>query len=114
VVYLFAEDRKGRHVAEHLTGFNGVLQVDAYTGYAALVAPRRAGRAITLAFCLAHARRKFFDAYKRSACAVSGRRCAGWQRSTTSKPASATALPTIALQSARPRPDRCSMISSLG
>jgi hypothetical protein len=48
-----------------------VLQVDAYTGYAALAAPSRAGGAITLAFCLAHARRRFFDEYKRSACAVS-------------------------------------------
>ena len=33
VVYLYAEDRKGRHVHEHLAGFSGVLQVDAYAGY---------------------------------------------------------------------------------
>ncbi|NPD70045.1 IS66 family transposase [Acetobacteraceae bacterium] len=64
VVYLFAEDRKGRHVAEHLLGFNGVLQVDAYGGYAALARPERSGGAITLAFCLAHARRRFFEVHK--------------------------------------------------
>ena len=71
VVYLFAENRKGRHVAEHLAGFSGVLQVDAYAGYAALASPGRAGGPIKLAFCLAHARRQFFDEYKRSACPVS-------------------------------------------
>ena len=64
VVYLFAEDRKGRHVAEHLLSFNGVLQVDAYGGYAGLAKPSRAGGAITLAFCLAHARRRFFEVHK--------------------------------------------------
>lgn len=64
VVYLYAEDRKGRHVDEHLTGFNGVLQVDAYGGYNRLVRGNRAGGPITLAFCLAHVRRKFFDVHK--------------------------------------------------
>ncbi len=64
VVYLFAEDRKGRHVAEHLLGFGGVLQVDAYGGYAGLAKPSRVGGPITLAFCLAHARRRFFEVHK--------------------------------------------------
>lgn len=66
VVYLYAEDRKGRHVDEHLLRFNGVLQVDAYAGYNRLTKRNRAGGSVTLAFCLAHARRKFFEIHKAS------------------------------------------------
>jgi transposase len=71
VVYLYAEDRKGKHVEEHLAEFNGVLQVDAYAGYNRLT--RRGGnrRPVTLSFCLAHARRKFFEIHKSTGCPVS-------------------------------------------
>jgi transposase len=71
VVYLYAEDRKGRHVDEHLAGFTGVLQVDAYGGYNRLTKPDRLGGAVKLAFCLAHARRKFFEIHKATGCPVS-------------------------------------------
>lgn len=67
VVYLYAADRRGCHVKEHLGGFRGVLQVDGYTGYDDLAKPGRPGGAITLAYCLAHARREFFDVHKRTA-----------------------------------------------
>jgi hypothetical protein len=67
VVYLYAEDRGGRHVREHLGGFGGVLQVDGYAGYADLARPDRRGGAITLAYCLAHARRYFFEVHKQTA-----------------------------------------------
>jgi transposase len=67
VVYLYAEDRRGRHVKEHLDGFHGVLQVDGYAGYDELAKPDRPGGAITLAYCLAHARREFFDVHKQTA-----------------------------------------------
>lgn len=70
VVYLYAEDRKGQHVQEHLAGFSGVLQVDGYAGYHELTRPNRPGGAITLAFCLAHARRKFFDVFKANGSSV--------------------------------------------
>jgi len=70
VVYIFAEDRKGQHVHEHLTGFSGVLQVDGYAGYGELTRPNRPGGAVTLAFCLAHARRKFFEVYQSSESSV--------------------------------------------
>ncbi|MDQ2765024.1 MAG: IS66 family transposase [Pseudomonadota bacterium] len=66
VVYLYADDRRGRHVKEHLAGFHGVLQVDAYAGYDELAKPNRPGGAITLAYCLAHARREFFDVHKQT------------------------------------------------
>ncbi|NNM56427.1 IS66 family transposase [Acidocella sp.] len=72
VVYLYAEDRKGRHVDEHLAGFNGVLQVDAYAGYNRLTKHSRRGGPVRLAFCLAHARRKFFEVHKATGCLVSG------------------------------------------
>jgi transposase len=70
VVYLFAEDRKGQHVHEHLAGFSGVLQVDGYAGYLGLTKPDRPGGVIQLAFCLAHARRKFFEIYQDSGSTV--------------------------------------------
>jgi transposase len=66
VVYRYAEDRRGRHVREHLDGFRGVLQVDGYSGYDELASPGRRGGAITLAYCLAHARREFFEVHKRT------------------------------------------------
>jgi yecA family protein len=70
VVYLYAEDRKGRHVEEHLAGKTCVLQVDAYPGYNRLTRPDRPGGPITLSFCLAHARRKFFEIHKSTDCPV--------------------------------------------
>ena len=66
VIYRYAKDRRGRHIKEHLDGFHGVLQVDGYTGYDGLARPDRPGGAITLAYCLAHARREFFDVHKRT------------------------------------------------
>jgi hypothetical protein len=70
VVYIYAEDRKGQHVHEHLTGFNGILQVNGYAGYRELTRADRPGGAIILAYCLAHARRQFFDIYRKSESAV--------------------------------------------
>ncbi len=72
MVCLYAEDRRGRHLKEHLAGFSGVLQVDGYTGYDDLARPGRAGGAIVLAYCLAHARREFFDVHKRTKDPVAG------------------------------------------
>jgi transposase len=57
--YIYSENRKGEHPAEHLAGFRGKLQVDGYTGFSALV-KRRTG-AIELVFCWAHCRRRFYE-----------------------------------------------------
>jgi transposase len=57
VVYVYAPDRKGERVASHLAGFAGVLQVDGYAGYAGLAEQGP----VTLAFCWAHARRRFYE-----------------------------------------------------
>lgn len=57
VAYVYAPDRKGSRPVEHLDGFSGILQVDAYAGYNRI----GSGNAVTLALCLAHARRPFID-----------------------------------------------------
>jgi transposase len=66
LVYLYAEDRRGEHIRQHLRGFSGVLQVDAYAGYDALTRADRPGGAITLAYCWAHARRGFYNVHRRT------------------------------------------------
>jgi transposase len=57
--YIYSQNRKGEHPAEHLADFNGKLQVDGYTGFSAL-AKRRDGT-IELVFCWAHCRRRFYE-----------------------------------------------------
>lgn len=57
VAYVYAPDRSKARPREHLAGFRGVLQVDAYAGYKAL---GETG-AVTLALCWAHARRRFYE-----------------------------------------------------
>lgn len=63
VAYAFAEDRKGARALELFKGFSGVLQVDGYAGYNGLVRSEKDGRGVTIAFCFAHARRKFYDVH---------------------------------------------------
>lgn len=58
VAYVYAADRKAERPEVHLKGFAGILQVDGYGGYAALA---RRHQQISLAFCWAHVRRKFYE-----------------------------------------------------
>ena len=59
--YVYSEDRKGEHPATHLQGFQGLLQVDGYAGFGQVkCATNQPPR---LAFCWAHARRKFYDVH---------------------------------------------------
>jgi transposase len=57
VVYLYAPDRTAARPIAHLAGFAGVLQVDGYAGYRALAERGE----VTLAFCWAHVRRRFYE-----------------------------------------------------
>lgn len=57
VAYVYAPDRSKARPREHLAGFRGVLQVDAFAGYKAL---GETGE-VTLALCWAHARRRFYE-----------------------------------------------------
>jgi transposase len=59
-VFRYSRDRTAAHPNEHLAGFTGLLQADAYAGYNRLFEADRRPGPITGAFCLAHARRKFF------------------------------------------------------
>jgi transposase len=59
VWYRYSPDRKAQHPRTHLRAFHGILQADAYCGFAALYQDER----ILEAACWAHARRKFYDIY---------------------------------------------------
>ena len=66
VVFTYAPGRQGSHAMDILRGFDGILQVDGYTGYDALAGPNRVnGKPVTLAYCWAHARRKLHDIYQK-------------------------------------------------
>ena len=66
VGYVFAESRGTDEVEAQLKSFGGVLQVDGYGAYKSLVKRRRKSNIgpLRLAFCLAHARRKFVEVVK--------------------------------------------------
>jgi hypothetical protein len=58
-VYRYSPDRKAERPHAHLRSFAGILQADAYSGFAPLYADGR----IVEAACWAHARRKYYDVY---------------------------------------------------
>ena len=60
-VYFYSADRTAIHPEQHLAGYAGILQADAYAGFNTLYQADRAGGVITEAACWAHARRKFFE-----------------------------------------------------
>ena len=64
--YSFSPDRKGEHPQGHLARFTGILQADAYGGFAKLyeaAAPDAVPR-VREAACWAHLRRDFHDLWK--------------------------------------------------
>jgi transposase len=61
VLFHYSRDRRGEHPEQHLAGYAGILQADAYAGFGGLYAPSRPGGAVTEALCWAHARRGFFE-----------------------------------------------------
>jgi transposase len=71
VVFLYAEDRKGEHPAAHLAEFQGVLQVDGYSGFKSLPENRPPGT-IRLAFCWAHCRRRFYEIHQATGSPLAG------------------------------------------
>jgi transposase len=58
VAYVYAADRKAVRAEAHLGDFAGILQVDGYGAYASLARRRNQ---LSLAFCWAHVRRKFYE-----------------------------------------------------
>jgi transposase len=57
----YSRNRAGEHPQKHLTGWTGIMQADAYTGYNALYEAARKPAPIKEAACWAHWRRKLFD-----------------------------------------------------
>lgn len=57
VWFAYSPNRKGEHPQQHLKHFAGILQADAFAGYAPLY---QSGKVIE-AVCMAHARRKWHD-----------------------------------------------------
>ncbi len=64
VAYVFAGSRSKAQIAAQLADFSGVLQVDGYAAYKSLAKREPTKERIVLAFCLAHARRKFVAVWK--------------------------------------------------
>ena len=60
-VFFYSRDRGGAHPEQHLAGYAGLMQADAYAGFNRLYEVDRKAGPIIEAACWAHARRKFFD-----------------------------------------------------
>ena len=60
VLFRYAPDRAGERPKQHLKGFAGILQADAYSGFNAVYA----GGKVKEAACWAHARRGFYDVHQ--------------------------------------------------
>ena len=60
-VFFYSPDRRAEHPNQHLVGYGGILQADAYAGFGALYHPARKPGPITEAGCWAHGRRKLFE-----------------------------------------------------
>ena len=67
VLFDFCASRAGEHPRRVLKGFAGTLVTDDYAGYHALVA-----QGITAALCMAHARRKLFEAHALNGSQIAG------------------------------------------
>jgi transposase len=60
-VFFYSPDRASIHPEQHLAGYCGILQADAYAGFNKLYEPDRKEGPIVEAGCWAHARRKLFE-----------------------------------------------------
>jgi transposase len=60
-IYYYSATRTAEHPQAHLARYNGILQADAYSGYNELFRSDRAGGTMMSAYCMAHARRYFFE-----------------------------------------------------
>jgi transposase len=60
-MFFYSRDRGGEHPEQHLAGYAGLMQADAYAGFSKLYEANRKPGPIIQAACWAHGRRKFFD-----------------------------------------------------
>ena len=66
--FAYSPNRRGEHPQAHLKDFEGILQADAFAGYAPLYVSGK----VREAACWAHVRRKFHDLFKAQASPVAG------------------------------------------
>lgn len=59
-IFHYSRDRRGAHPNQHLAGYRGILQADAYAGFNDLYSEARKPAPLTQALCWAHGRRNFF------------------------------------------------------
>ena len=60
-LFYYSRDRAGEHPRQHLAGYAGILQADAYAGFNGLYEEARKPGPVIEAGCWAHGRRKFFE-----------------------------------------------------
>ncbi|API59678.1 hypothetical protein BSL82_10400 [Tardibacter chloracetimidivorans] len=60
-IFHYSRDRCGEHPAQHLEGWAGIMQADAYAGYNELLRAERRPAPVRRALCWAHARRPLFQ-----------------------------------------------------
>lgn len=60
-LFFYSPDRGGEHPRQHLAGWSGLMQADAYAGYAELYDAARTPAPIIELPCWSHARRKFYE-----------------------------------------------------
>jgi transposase len=60
-MFFYSPDRGGAHPQRHLAGWSGLMQADAYAGYAELYEAARKPAPIVELPCWSHARRKFYE-----------------------------------------------------
>ena len=60
-MFFYSHNRRGEHPTQHLAGYAGILQADAYAGFGDLYDGKRRPGPITEAACWSHGRRHFFE-----------------------------------------------------
>jgi transposase len=60
-LFFYSRDRSGEHPRQHLAGWSGILQADAFSGYGKLYEAEGTRAPVLEASCWADARRKFFE-----------------------------------------------------
>ena len=60
-LFRYSPNRSGAHPVQHLRGFEGLLQADAYAEFNPLYAPGRVPGPVTASFCWSHGRRKLYE-----------------------------------------------------
>jgi transposase len=60
-MFYYSRNRAGDHPRDHLAGYAGIMQADAFSGFNGLYDAKRKPAPIIEAACWSHGRRKFFD-----------------------------------------------------